>query len=100
MRFRLGLVIGLAAGYYLGAQAGRERYEEINRLINKVKRTEAFETASDKARAAVDLGVERAKDVVDETVDKVKGDSSDTISTSDAKVDKTWPDRMDPVVRP
>ena len=99
MRFRLGLVIGFGAGYYLGAQAGRERFEEINRLINKVKRTEAYETATDKARAAVDLGVERAKDVVDETVDKVKGDS-DTISTSGAKVDKTWPDRMDPVVRP
>ncbi len=99
MRFRLGLVIGFGAGYYLGAQAGRERYEEINRMIRKVKRTDAYETASDKARAAVDLGVERAKDVIDEkVVDKMKGD--DTISSSEAKVQKTWPDRMDPIVRP
>ena len=105
MRFRLGLVIGFGAGYYLGAQAGRERYEEINRMVRKVKRTDAFETASDKARAAVDLGVERAKDVLDDTVDKavdkVKGDGTgDTISSAEAQVDKTWPDRMDPVVRP
>ena len=92
MRFRLGLVIGFGAGYYLGAQAGRERYEEINRMIRKVKRTEAFETASDKTKAVVDLGVERAKDVIEEQVDKVRGNGAD--------VDKPWPDRMDPVVRP
>ena len=100
MRFRLGLVIGFGAGYYLGAQAGRERYEEINRMIRKVKRTDAFETASDKTKAVVDLGVERAKDVIEEQVDKVRGNGADTINTAEAKVDKTWPDRMDPVVRP
>ena len=103
MRFRLGLVIGFGAGYYLGTQAGRERYEEIQRLIRKVKRTDAFETASDKARAAVDLGKERAKDVIDDTVDKavdkVKGDGAGA-GAADVDVDKTWPDRLDPVVRP
>ena len=65
MRFRLGLVIGFGAGYYLGSQAGRERYEEINRLIRKVKGTDVYETASDKTKAVIDLGVERAKDFVE-----------------------------------
>ena len=65
MRFRLGLVIGFGAGYYLGTMAGRERYEDINRVVRKVKRSDAFETASDKAKAVVDLGVERAKDAVE-----------------------------------
>jgi hypothetical protein len=65
MKFRLGLMVGFGAGYYLGSMAGRERYEQINRLVGKVKRSDAFDTATDKAKAAVDLGVERAKDFVD-----------------------------------
>ncbi|MEY2567166.1 MAG: hypothetical protein QOE35_1695 [Actinomycetota bacterium] len=66
MRLRIGLVIGFALGYYLGSMAGRERYEQINRMVRKVKRSDAYEVATDKARAVVDLGVERAKDVVED----------------------------------
>ena len=66
MRFRLGLTVGLGAGYYLGAKAGRERYEQMNQMLRKVRRTDAYQTASDKAQAAMDLGVERAKDFVEE----------------------------------
>lgn len=65
MKFRLGIVIGFGAGYYLGAMAGRERYEQLNRIARKIKRSDAFEEVTDKAKAAVDLGVERAKDAVD-----------------------------------
>ena len=68
MRFRLGLLLGFAAGYYLGTMAGRERYEQINRMVRRVKRTEAFETAQEKAKAAVDLGVERAREAVESKV--------------------------------
>ena len=63
-RFRIGLALGMAAGYYLGAKAGRQRYDQINRGIAKLKRSDAFEVAADKAKAVVDLGVERAKDAV------------------------------------
>jgi hypothetical protein len=66
MRFRLGLIVGLGAGYYLGAKAGRERYEQMNQMLRKIRRTDAYQTATDKAQAVVDLGVERAKEFVDE----------------------------------
>ena len=59
------MAVGFGTGYYLGARAGRERYEQLNRMIRKAKRSEAFETATDKPKAVVDLGVEPAKDVVD-----------------------------------
>ena len=62
---RIGLIVGFGAGYYLGSMAGHERYEQINRLVRKVKRSETFDIATDKARAVVDLGVERAMDLVD-----------------------------------
>jgi len=65
MRFRAGLIAGFAAGYYLGTMAGRERYQQINRLARKIRRSNAFDDVTDKARAVVDLGVERAKDLVD-----------------------------------
>jgi hypothetical protein len=65
-RLRLGLLVGFAIGYYLGSMAGRERYEQINRLVRKVKRSDAYELATDKAKAVVDLGVERARDVVED----------------------------------
>jgi hypothetical protein len=62
---RIAFGVGFGLGYYLGAMAGRERYEQINRVANKVKRSDAFQTAEQKAKAAVDLGVERAKDAVE-----------------------------------
>ena len=63
MRMRLGLVVGFGTGYYLGAKAGHERYDDINRLVEKVKRSDAYGTATEKAKAAVELGVERARDL-------------------------------------
>ena len=64
MRLRVGFIAGFALGYYLGAMAGRERYEQINRLLRQAQGSNAFEGAADKARAVVDLGRERARDVV------------------------------------
>ena len=72
MKFKLGLIFGFAVGYYFGAMAGRERYEQLNKMLRKVRRSDTFETAVDKTKAVVDLGVERAKDLVD---NKVNGDS-------------------------
>src|SRR3954447_5445282 len=101
MRFRLGVVVGFGVGYYLGSAAGRERYDELNRLIGRIKRSEAFDTATDKAKAAVDLGVERAKDAIG---DKIHQFGSDRVPedavTSDVEVKQTWPPSMDPIVRP
>jgi hypothetical protein len=90
MRFRAGLVVGFAAGYYLGTAAGRERHEQIKATIRKVKRSDAYDTVTDKAQAVVDLGVERAKDLVD-----AKTGNNGTGNGSTMHVPKT-----DPPVRP
>jgi hypothetical protein len=73
MRFRVGFMAGFGAGYYLGAMSGRERYEQINRTVRKIKRSDTFETATEKAKAVVDLGTERAKDLVES---KLGGDDA------------------------
>ena len=70
MRFRLGFVTGMATGYYLGAKAGRQRYDQINRTIAKVKRSEAYEEVTEMAKAKVEEAAERAKSAVEEGVEK------------------------------
>jgi hypothetical protein len=68
-------VIGFGAVYDLWAMAGRERYEQINRSVRRIQGTEAYETATGKARAVVDLGVERARDVVESKIGNGHGAS-------------------------
>lgn len=57
MKFRIGLVLGFAAGYYLGAKAGRARYEQIRRRLERLRDSRLF----DRLQAAVELGVERLR---------------------------------------
>ena len=86
MKFKLGLIFGFAVGYYFGAMAGRERYQQMNRMLRKARRSDAFETAVDKTKAVVDLGVERAKDLVD---NKVNGDSGPVAVPGTAPISKS-----------
>ena len=67
-KFRAGAVIGFAAGYYLGARAGRERYKQLNRLLRRARRSETIDhaaTAVGRARAVIDLTRERVVDLTD-----------------------------------
>ena len=72
MRFRLGFVTGMATGYYLGARAGRQRYDQMNRALAKLRRSDAYEEARERARTAVDEAAELAKSVVEEGVEKAR----------------------------
>jgi hypothetical protein len=65
MGFRVGMVTGFAAGYYLGARAGRQRYDQINRQLARLRRSDAFEHAADRARTVVDEGVGKARSIVE-----------------------------------
>jgi hypothetical protein len=67
-KFRAGLAIGAATGYYLGARAGRGRYEQMNRALGKLRRSPTIDhaaTAVGRARAVVDLSKLRVQDAVE-----------------------------------
>lgn len=83
MRFRLGYVLGFGTGYYLGTRAGRARYDQLNRLLAKARRSDAYEAASDKAKDLVDDGVERARDYVEERRSTTDDDAIDDLTTDD-----------------
>jgi len=50
MRGKIGIVIGLAAGYVLGSRAGRERYEQIKDGVQKLWDTPQVQKQVDKAK--------------------------------------------------
>ena len=54
MGFKTGAIVGLAVGYYLGAKAGRERYEQINAWIDQARNSDAVNAAAGKAREIID----------------------------------------------
>ena len=68
MGFRVGFLSGFGAGYYLGARAGRQRYEQINRTLSKARRSPVVETAAEKA-------AERARTLVDRGGEGSDGDA-------------------------
>ncbi len=78
MRGRLGVLMGFGAGYVLGAKAGHERYEQLQRLYENLINSQGFQQASGKAKEAVGSGLEQAKDLAAEGVNKVKGNNGDS----------------------
>ncbi len=59
---KLMLLTALAIGYVLGARAGRERYDQIMRLVDRVKNDPRVQ---EKAHQAVDLAKDQAPVVAD-----------------------------------
>ena len=51
MRGKVGIVIGLAAGYVLGTRAGRERYEQIKTQATKVWELDPVQNQVEKVKA-------------------------------------------------
>lgn len=62
MRFKTGLLIGGALGYYFGAKAGRERYHQIERTLDRVRATSAYQGVAGQVADRVDTLRGRARD--------------------------------------
>ncbi len=50
MKGKLGIVVGLAAGYVLGSRAGHERYDQIKEQFLKVWNTDPVQKQVDKVK--------------------------------------------------
>lgn len=73
MKFRAGLIIGIAIGFVLGARAGKERYDKLVASVQRILGSEQMQQASDIAerstrstRAAAGRGLVAAADQVRE----------------------------------
>ncbi len=71
-RYRITFLGGLAAGFVLGARAGRERYEQLKRLGRRVADSPAAQQAAGAVQAqAAGLAKTARQKVTDELHDRV-----------------------------
>jgi len=54
MRMKFGLVIGFALGYLMGTKAGRDRYDQIMKVLGKIGQSEPAQKARAEATKLVD----------------------------------------------
>ena len=89
---KLTLLAAGAAGYVLGARAGRERYEQIaagtrrvmgNPKVQQVKQ-QAQDTLSEQASAAGSVMADKAKEAASAAADKVRSGSGGSHSADPA----------------
>ena len=71
MRFKLGLLIGFAAGFVVGARAGKERYDRLVARVRAVLSDERVQQATDlaerstrRSRAAAGSGLVGVADAI------------------------------------
>lgn len=81
---KIPLLAAMAAGYVLGARAGRERYEQIRSGARKVARDPRVQSATQKAQDAVatqashaaEVAKDKVNDAASTAADKVRRDTS------------------------
>lgn len=78
MKFRFGLIVGLAAGYVLGARAGYERYQEIQSKWRQVRRSEPAQRFGTEVRDFADRAGTRLEQTANRGVDQL----SETLHSS------------------
>ena len=74
MAGNLKLLTGLAAGYVLGARAGRERYERIAAATRRLAGRPEVQQLAGKARGSLGAGLERAASSASDRLQQVRGE--------------------------
>jgi hypothetical protein len=78
MKFRFGLIVGLAAGYVLGARAGYERYQEIQSKWRQLRRSEPAQRFTSEVREFAD----RAGSRLEQTANRGAEQLGETLNSS------------------
>ncbi len=90
---KLTAIVAGGVGYVLGARAGRQRYEQIRGMAQKVKSNpkvqETAHKAADAAKEAAPVIKDKAASAADSAASKAKGDStSNGVSLEDSAYPK------------
>lgn len=75
---KLTLLVGVGAGYVLGAKAGTQRYEQIMGKVNELMGKPAVQNATDSLASSAGQFADKAKSTVNDKVESVTGSSTST----------------------
>jgi hypothetical protein len=92
MAGKLKLLAGLAAGYVLGARAGRERYERIAEATRRLVERPEVRELTGKVRSGLGAGLEKAADTASERLQQVRGEDSGRGGQSRAETEQSGRD--------
>ena len=76
MAGNLKLLAGLAAGYVLGARAGRERYERIAEATRRLAERPEVRELTGKVRSGLGAGLEKATGTASDRLQQLRGEES------------------------
>jgi hypothetical protein len=95
MAGNLKLLAGLAAGYVLGARAGRERYERIAEATRRLAERPQVRELTGKVRSGLGASLEKAAGTASERLQQVRGEDSDLGGQSRVKAGGPEADEAD-----
>ena len=91
MAGNLKLTVGLAAGYVVGARAGRERYEQLVEAARQAADRLEVQQLAGKVRSSLGAGLEKATDAAGDRLEQARsrmepaGDAEDTRSLEEPR---------------
>jgi hypothetical protein len=80
MKFKSGLLVGLGAGYVLGAKAGRERYQQIVEATRAFLDNPGVQRLTDEVGKTVNMGKDRVSTATSRKVEQVSNTLADQAS--------------------
>ena len=79
MRGKLGIAIGLAAGYVLGTRAGRERYQQLTASAKRLADDPSVQRLQVELNGLFGSAKERVTDSAGTTVQRVSDQAADKV---------------------
>lgn len=87
--WKLTFIVGVAAGYVLGARAGRQRYEQIATTAHRIAEHPKVQEATDRAkRSAGSAAGKAACAVTDKVGDRLPNALTDRVSCFNRRQDE------------
>jgi hypothetical protein len=72
MRFKSGFLVGLGAGYVLGAKAGEERYQQIVDATSKLRENPGVQRLTGEVNKTVNVSKDRVAETAAAKADQAK----------------------------
>jgi len=79
MRGKLGIAVGLAAGYVLGTRAGRERYQQLTASAKRLADDPSVQRLQEELNGLFGSAKQRVADTASTTVQRVSDQAADKV---------------------